>query len=521
MNKANECTCPSGNGSLVHPCPTHPAVEQAGGDERAAFELFVRKHCGMPAHIAVNWDAKFTNDAWEGWKARAALAQPSPDAPYADDIAADLERSDWTPEDALRWYAAGKHFDTVNGRTRIIDTGAVASNALKHLSLPYLEMKGDAELTELREAMAQPSPAQAEAERPEVVAYRTIGRHEKHQHPHYALNYYKQNAEDQAAHWRERGCEVSEDELMTVAQHERIVGELRAVIAQLRQHKNDYMDSGQETYRALQNEIREREAEIARLDGLVSGRTAERDAALARVAELERQEPVALANRGLHAFWVKWTEAAAGLYGPGIKLYAAPVAQAQQLHDLDKQCRDDVARALGLRPNQERGFAWSYLLASIKSCVKASGDSAQAQHSVPIAPQLKRALGLVVAALEAGGDRPTSKYALSELKKVLAAAPGKEVPQAWIDVQAERRRQVEAEGWTPEHDDLYCAAELPRAAAAYILNGANDEAPAIWPFSAKWWKPRDARSNYVRASALILAEIERLERAAAPGKEGL
>ncbi|HCF4008803.1 TPA: hypothetical protein NIE07_006480, partial [Pseudomonas aeruginosa] len=167
MNKANECTCPSGNGSLVHPCPTHPAVEQAGGDERAAFELFVRKHCGMPAHIAVNWDAKFTNDAWEGWKARAALAQPSPDAPYADDIAADLERSDWTPEDALRWYAAGKHFDTVNGRTRIIDTGAVASNALKHLSLPYLEMKGDAELTELREAMAQPSPAQAEAERPE------------------------------------------------------------------------------------------------------------------------------------------------------------------------------------------------------------------------------------------------------------------------------------------------------------------------------------------------------------------
>ncbi|HHK5176665.1 TPA: LysM peptidoglycan-binding domain-containing protein [Pseudomonas aeruginosa] len=35
MNKANECTCPSGDGSLVHPCPAHPApVEQAGGDER-------------------------------------------------------------------------------------------------------------------------------------------------------------------------------------------------------------------------------------------------------------------------------------------------------------------------------------------------------------------------------------------------------------------------------------------------------------------------------------------------------
>ncbi|WP_216666533.1 hypothetical protein, partial [Pseudomonas aeruginosa] len=51
---------------------------------------------------------------------------------------------------------------------------------------------------------------------------------------------------------------------------------------------------------------------------------------------------------------------------------------------------------------------------------------AQAQHSVPVTHEFKRALGLVVAALEADGDRPTSKYALSKLKKVLAAAPGKE-----------------------------------------------------------------------------------------------
>ncbi|MFP6378389.1 hypothetical protein VST40_33500, partial [Pseudomonas aeruginosa] len=189
-----------------------------------------------------------------------------------------------------------------------------------------------------------------------------------------------------------------------------------------------------------------------------------------------------------------------------------PVAQAQQLNDLDKQCRDDVARALGLRPNQERGFAWSYLLASIKSCVKASGDSAQAQHSVP-----EEFIGRLSEFLAQRGA--TGKALLRELRAMLAAAPGKEVPQAWLDVQAERRRQITAEGWTPEHDDLYCAAELPRAAAAYILNGANDEAPAIWPFSAKWWKPRDARANYMRAGALILAEIERLDRAAERGKE--
>ncbi|MCT5696245.1 hypothetical protein LZM19_00915 [Pseudomonas aeruginosa] len=93
MNKANECTCPSGDGSLVHPCPAHPAVEQVGGDERAAFELFVRKHCGMPAHIAVNWDAKFTNDAWAGWQARAALAQPSPAHPAPVEQAGGDERA--------------------------------------------------------------------------------------------------------------------------------------------------------------------------------------------------------------------------------------------------------------------------------------------------------------------------------------------------------------------------------------------------------------------------------------------
>ncbi|HFE9043726.1 TPA: hypothetical protein ACGATJ_006506, partial [Pseudomonas aeruginosa] len=243
-------------------------------------------------------------------------------------------------------------------------------------------------------------------------------------------------------------------------------------------------------------------------------------AALARVAEMERQEPVATVARvpgedwnGLHFY--------RDLQGmqPGTKLYAAPVVQAQQLHDLDKQCRDDVARALGLRPNQERGFAWSYLLASIKSCVKASEDSAQAQHSVPEITGIGRDAEhprAVVLYLR-NEPRDEDMRAIQSFLRAMAAPAQHSVPKAWLDVQAERRRQVEAEGWTPEHDDLYCAAELPRAAAAYILNGANDEAPAIWPFSAKWWKPRDARENYMRAGALILAEIERLDRAA--GKE--
>jgi hypothetical protein len=88
------------------------------------------------------------------------------------------------------------------------------------------------------------------------------------------------------------------------------------------------------------------------------------------------------------------------------------------------------------------------------------------------------------------------------------------------DVLAERQRQVEAEGMTHDGDDRYHAAELPRGAASYILNGANDQAPYIWPWEKSWWKPRDARANYVRAAALLLAEIERIDRAAAREQKG-
>ncbi|HBO0183903.1 TPA: hypothetical protein L4A36_002044 [Pseudomonas aeruginosa] len=348
MNKAqNECTCPSGDGSLRWPCPAHPAVEQVGGDERAAFELFVRKHCGMPAHIAVNWDAKFTNDAWEGWKARAALAQPSPALPpFAEKVLAKLRR----------FYDCAEDFESGG-----VDIGRHWLDLLTQLGLLNRVQRSPAfwEISQQGEdllGMPQPSPAQAEqaeAERPEVAEVAFVLR-----------NIGAMDAEDidgdnvdlrfEDAEGRDTGCDVSIVEYAEKAadlfeQHDRIVGALRAKIAQLRQHKNDYMDAGQETYRALQNEIREREAEIARLDGLVSSRTTERDAALARVAELEKQEPVALANRGLHAFWVKWTEAAAGLYGPGIKLYAAPVVQAQHSVPEGVTIERDVAGTIHIK----------------------------------------------------------------------------------------------------------------------------------------------------------------------------
>lgn len=96
-----------------------------------------------------------------------------------------------------------------------------------------------------------------------------------------------------------------------------------------------------------------------------------------------------------------------------------------------------------------------------------------------------------------------------------------QVPQAWLDVQAERRRQVEAEGWTPEHDDEHSHGQMARAAACYALAGSsapNDGTAALlvslaWPWDQQWWKPTSARRDLVKACALALAEIERLDRA--------
>ena len=92
------------------------------------------------------------------------------------------------------------------------------------------------------------------------------------------------------------------------------------------------------------------------------------------------------------------------------------------------------------------------------------------------------------------------------------------------DVCLERSHQQTREGWTYEHDDEHFLGEMAAAAACYALYGnasthQHNVGPNltkdIWPWSAEWWKPKDdKRKNLVRAGALIIAEIERLDRAA-------
>ncbi|WP_427196751.1 DUF4406 domain-containing protein [Pseudomonas aeruginosa] len=510
-------------------------VEQAGGDERAAFELFVRKHCGMPAHIAVNWDAKFTNDAWEGWKARAAL-EPSPvqaeqaeGAHVPDEVFAGVF-AEWWEEEGQYCRAGGGDYE----RT-------FAFQAWRHLYPLLLQARAAlAQPSPMRclacggyhgnsglpcpnmrvTAQAQPSPAgvqlSASRERRIYIAGPMTG-YKDCNFPAFnaqaealrGLGYHVENPADHGvvdgAEWQDylrydisrlSTCEAifllpgwskskgaalevyiakalgmtfihhadAEREQPSPVQPEEapVIGCLCGMPMTEGHHSPDGCSSLEEFAPHLSAQAQAKQAErpevvarvvhsnpvvlgqcgplnandelmtvaqhaasVARWAEMFNRVEQQRDAALARVAELEAKlsDPTAVHQWQFSNAWFDCSEEAllkAGKEGsPFRTLYAGPVAQAQQLHDLDKQCRDDVARALGLRPNQERGFAWSYLLASIKSCVKASGDSAQAQHSVP-----EEFIGRLSEFLAQRGA--TGKALLRELRTVLAAAPGKE-----------------------------------------------------------------------------------------------
>ncbi len=286
--------------------------------------------------------------------------------------------------------------------------------------------------TEPCDMCAQPSPAQAEqaeAERPEVVA-RVV-----HSNPVVLGQCGPLNAND---------------ELMTVAQHA---------------------------------------ASVARWAEMFNRVEQQRDAALARVAELERQEPVATVAKVPGEDWnsLDFHRDLQDMQ-PGTKLYAAPVAQAQ--HSVPEKVRTLLSRAQ----------------CEIEHLAECLENVCEDEEDFDVREDV--ADGRVVAA---------------DIAHMLAAAPDKEVPQAWLDVQAERRRQVEAEGWTPEHDDEHADGQMAQAAGCYALHaggigtdwpdGRQNGSALFWPWDKDSWKPTTPRRDLVKACALALAEIERLDRA--------
>ncbi|NCB85922.1 MAG: hypothetical protein EOM43_00235 [Gammaproteobacteria bacterium] len=105
---------------------------------------------------------------------------------------------------------------------------------------------------------------------------------------------------------------------------------------------------------------------------------------------------------------------------------------------------------------------------------------------------------------------------ITEKDNRLAELESRTVTAAASDVLAERQRQISAEGWSPEHDDEHVEGQIADAAACYALFATDQRrpVPAYWPWSDNWWKQRGQRRDLVRAGALIIAEIERIDRAA-------
>jgi hypothetical protein len=93
-------------------------------------------------------------------------------------------------------------------------------------------------------------------------------------------------------------------------------------------------------------------------------------------------------------------------------------------------------------------------------------------------------------------------------------------------IAAERRRQVEDEGWTAEHDAQHVHGELAQAAAYYCICGMSDAAFALnYFFPVGWDKAHGKREGFpvptdrdlIKAGALIAAELDR--RSALAAKE--
>ncbi|MGQ9367720.1 hypothetical protein [Azospirillum sp. ST 5-10] len=105
---------------------------------------------------------------------------------------------------------------------------------------------------------------------------------------------------------------------------------------------------------------------------------------------------------------------------------------------------------------------------------------------------------------------------------VLPAGLGPQDVVALHRTAAERARQITGEGCRPAADDRYPPGELAAAGAAYALSALAHGLAAgwrrravlglawlVWPWSAAWWKPRDAGRDLDRAGALLVAEQAR------------
>jgi hypothetical protein len=81
------------------------------------------------------------------------------------------------------------------------------------------------------------------------------------------------------------------------------------------------------------------------------------------------------------------------------------------------------------------------------------------------------------------------------------------------EIANERQRQIDAEGYTDDHDLEHDTNDLIEAAEAYLLasQGDLDTAVVVWPWDRESFKPTAERRDLIKAGALVAAAIDRLD----------
>lgn len=142
-----------------------------------------------------------------------------------------------------------------------------------------------------------------------------------------------------------------------------------------------------------------------------------------------------------------------------------------------------------------------------------------ADGNVDMAEQIDRALGDNPVTPQMASAQRSIAEELMAAKSRISELEAANILPAVMRLVAERKRQIAAEGWTPAHDDEHVFGELATAAACYAWRAVwqtaaeNDEPPNNWPWDDAWWKPDTQERMLEKAGAMIVAELERLERA--------
>ncbi|USI81344.1 hypothetical protein [Pseudomonas aeruginosa] len=361
-SQAPSCTCPSGDGSLVHPCPAHPAVEQVGGDERASKPGLFCRDCGSRLMV------------------RGVCSIYCPNCVKAQVKQAEAERPEVFGLERYRVEKTGQGF------------------------WPYCVRAGDG----TRELFA--------------------------------------------GHLKQ--CKRVAAQLATAFEDGKFVaGALRA--------ENAKLSEALDRWPLIRDSLKLRLADaLARVAALES-----------KLAELEKQEPVA------------WGAFHFGGKRDG-KLYTHCETEAQiEAYILDMHRSSDS------------------LTLSKGPLYAAPVD--QAQHSVPDgAADLCRFLAKLYCELDG-------------LRYSTAKLPAEQIADALIfkwPVLQGARNQLNIKRIS---EQPYDESKLHSAIAAMLAAAPGKEVPQAWPWDEQWWKPSTARRDLVKACALALAEIERLDRAAA------